>query len=636
MVQGIDSFRSDMSEAAQIAFADKLDGKELRVDNSSVLGRIFAIVSRPLVENAEILPQILQSLDINSAEGQQLDNLLWNIHRIKRLGESRSTGYAILYGDLGTFVDKGSKVGNSITRDVYKTDSSVTMRTINTNGVDIVFDDVGGVYTLSYNIQGYLSSSPQIIVEQGSKDVTVTDIAERFVDAVNNQSSYLYAYRNSDNSVKVNILDENMVGDFSVGGMCRITRSYMPVYITSDTYNSQESKSKQVNNILTPKLGWRGVYNPFYIFPSRGVESDEDYRRRGKLRQSNSSGKYTSILMALKSVKGVVYENVQQNTSSNITNSGIINNGIAVTVMGGNEEDIALAIFNSISEGIATSGDIMKMVKDINGFEHEIRFSRPKLVPLEISMSLITYPNFPINGNARIRQAIIEWFNNLDVGEDIHYSRLYEPINSIQGFAVKNLKFGYKGGTLSLEDIIIRHDEIATLNAEDIVIGGSRGSKNIVDTTPTPETPPVPEVCNSTGYIDFVSDGVIPDWGNARYRINGGSWVDFSKGKFGDKDVLQLLFEDINSTAGKELVYTGIDLESTSHPFYAPQGQGFFVAGEAVISDNNYFQFSVGQLETNIIELEGVEGINSNIVRYMFGSDSITLTSCAHATWAAR
>lgn len=484
MVQGIDSFRSDMSEAAQIAFADKLDGKELKVDNSSVLGRIFAIVSRPLVENAEILPQILQSLDINSAEGQQLDNLLWNIHRIKRLGESRSTGYAILYGDLGTFVDKGSKVGNSITGDVYKTDSSVTMRTINTNGVDIVFDDVGGVYMLSYNLQGYLSSSPQIIVEQGSKDVTVIDIAERFVDAVNNQSSYLYAYRNSDNSVKVNILDENMVGDFSVGGMCRITRSYMPVYITSDTYNSQESKTKQVNNILTPKLGWRGVYNPFYIFPSRGVESDEDYRRRGKLRQSNSSGKYTSILMSLKSVKGVVYENVQQNTSSNSTNSGIVNNGIAVTVMGGNEEDIALAIFNSVSEGIATSGDILKMVKDINGFEHEIRFSRPKLVPLEISMSLITYPNFPINGNARIRQAIIEWFNNLDVGEDIHYSRLYEPINSIQGFAVKNLKFGYKGGTLSLEDIIIRHDEIATLNAEDIVIGGSRGSKNVVDTSP--------------------------------------------------------------------------------------------------------------------------------------------------------
>ena len=480
IVKGIDDFRKDMADAAKIAFADKLNGKELRVDNSSMLGRIFAIVAKPMVENAEILPQILQSLDINSAEGQQLDNLLWNIHRIKRLGESPATGFAILYGDLGTFIEKGSKIGNAITGDTYKTDSSVTMRTTNTNGVDIVFDSVGGVYTLSYNIQGYLSSSPQIIVEQGSQDKTVSDIADRFVDAVNNQSSYLYAYRNNDGSVKVNILDENLVGDFSVGGLCRINRSYMPVFVTSDTYDSQESNPKQVTNILTPKLGWRGVYNPFYIFPSRGVESDESYRMRGKLKQSNSSGKHSSILMAIKSVRGVVYENVQQNTSSNTTNGGIVNNGIAVTVMGGNEDDIALAIFNSTSEGIATSGDILKLVKDINGFEHEIRFSRPKIIPLEISMSLITYPNFPINGNARIRQAIVEWFNNLNVGEDIHYSRLYEPINSIQGFAVKNLKFGYKGGTLSLEDIIIRHDEIATLSAEDIIIGGSRGTKNVV------------------------------------------------------------------------------------------------------------------------------------------------------------
>ena len=79
-------------------------------------------------------------------------------------------------------------------------------------------------------------------------------------------------------------------------------------------------------------------------------------------------GKYTAILMAIKSVRGVVYENVQQNTSTNATNSGIVNNGVSITVMGGNEDDIALAIFNSVSEGIYTNGNILKKVKDINGF----------------------------------------------------------------------------------------------------------------------------------------------------------------------------------------------------------------------------------------------------------------------------
>ena len=61
----------------------------------------------------------------------------------------------------------------------------------------------------------------------------------------------------------------------------------------------------------------------------------------------------------------------------------------------------------------------------------------------------------------------------MNVGEDIHYSRLYEPINSVRGFTVRNLKFGYKGGTLGVDDIIIKHNELATINAEDISIGGN-------------------------------------------------------------------------------------------------------------------------------------------------------------------
>lgn len=473
IIQGIDEFRKEMSDTAKVLFADKLNGKELRVDDSSMLGRIFATTSKPLVQNAEILPLILQAFDINSAEGQQLDNLLWGIHRIKRKAESQATGLVMLYGDLGTYVAQGSSVGNSLTGDVYQTDEDVTFSRTSANGIDVTINSVGGTYKITYTIDGFLSDSPSIIVQTGTNDTTIRQVADRLVDAVNSQSSYLLASRNNDNSVKVTIVDQSMTGDFSVEGSCSVSRSYMPVYVTSSTYDAQESTVNQITSIKTPTLGWRGVTNPYYVFPSVGVESDENYRYRGKLLQQSSTGKYTSILMALKSVRGVVYENVQQNTSSNSTSSGIINNGIAITVMGGNEDDIALAIFNSVSEGIMTSGDIVKEVKDINGFGHEVRFSRPSITPLQISMSLVTYPDFPTNGNAKIKQALVEWFNNLNVGEDIHYSRLYEPINSIDGFAVRNLKFGYKGGTLSLEDIIIQHNEIATISAEDINIGGN-------------------------------------------------------------------------------------------------------------------------------------------------------------------
>ena len=177
--------------------------------------------------------------------------------------------------------------------------------------------------------------------------------------------------------------------------------------------------------------------------------------------------------MALKSVRGVTYENVQINQSQNTSGSGIQNNGISITVLGGNEDDIALAIFNSVGEGIGMVGDIEKQVLDINGVPHSVSFSRPNQKALEISMSLVVYPDFPANGQSQIKQALVDYFNNLNVGEDIYYSRLYEPINSIRGFSVRNLKIGLLGGTLGTDDIVLGHNELATISAENISIGGN-------------------------------------------------------------------------------------------------------------------------------------------------------------------
>lgn len=475
--KGYNEVRNELAETAKIAFADKLDGKQLRIDDSSVLGRLFGVIALPIVQNADIIPLILQSLDINQAEGQQLDNLLWNIHRIKRRNMGQSSGLLMLYGTIGATVPVGSEVGNGITGDAYSTTTTVKFSNVGANGVDIEITNIDGKFTLQYTVDGKLSTSPSISVQKGRDDTTISQIADRVVDAINSQSSYLSATKNNDNSVKVQIKDsvgKSYTGSFTTTGNMKIVRSYMPVLATSTTYSSSESLADQVTKIRTPVLGWLGVTNPFYIFPSSPIESDEEYRHRAKLNLHGSPlGKFNAILFALKSVRGVTYENVQVNSSPNATSSGIVNNGVAITVQGGDENEIALAIFNSISEGIMTSGDIVKEVKDINGFGHEIRFSRPKPIALQISMSLVTYPDFPTNGNTLIKQAIVEWFNNLNVGDDIHYSRLFEPVNTIKGFAVRNLKFGRRGGTMGSDDVVIKHNELATISAEDISIGGN-------------------------------------------------------------------------------------------------------------------------------------------------------------------
>lgn len=473
IVQGIDEIRTEMSNEAQIKFADKTDGKPLRTDDSSLLGRIFALTAKPAVENADILPLIFSAFDPNSVEGQQADNLFGNFWGVPRLDSAQSTGLLILHGDIGTLVARGSEVGNYITGDVYQTDRDVTFGTDTVNGVDLEIISVGGTYTISYTIDGYLSQSAPIVVTT-INETDIRQIADRVVDAVNSQSGYLTASRNNDNTVKIIITDQSRTGNFNITGNADLIRSYSPVYVTSVTYNSRESKAGQITSIRTSVNGWLGVTNPFIIFESKPIEDDEDYRYRSKLmRNTSSAGKYNSILLALKSVRGVTYENVQENTSPSTTQSGIVNNGIAVTVMGGNEDDIALALFRSVSEGIHTVGTISKQVLDINGNPHIVRFSRPQVRAVQISMSLVIAPDFPSNGIAQIKQALVEYFNSLNVGEDIYYSRLYEPINRIRGFSVRNLKIGFVGQAMGTDDIILNYNELATINADNISIGGN-------------------------------------------------------------------------------------------------------------------------------------------------------------------
>ncbi len=100
IVEGLDEVRSNMKADAEVKFADILDGKPLRADDSSILGRLFAITAKPKVETSELLPQILAAFDVNQVEDQQADNLFGQLWGIPRLSPSQATGLLILAGIL--------------------------------------------------------------------------------------------------------------------------------------------------------------------------------------------------------------------------------------------------------------------------------------------------------------------------------------------------------------------------------------------------------------------------------------------------------------------------------------------------------------------------------------------------------
>lgn len=471
VVDSQDEIFNDMVANAKTRLAPYLQGTELQTDESSILGRLLRVVSVPAFSNAEVLQTVLNQFDLNTAEGTQLDFLGWNIHRMRRLGLAAATGTVVLGGDVGVTISEGSIVANSLTGDQFQTEDDVTLDANGAVGIVITVDEIKDNYTISYSIDSYLSDYPDILVARLSES-TKTEIANRIASAINDQSTLLRATVNNDGTITVLLINKVLTGDFGVSDGLSITQSYKPVAIRSLTYQTSEAKVGSITSIQSSVLGWRSVNNYLVVSASRAVETDEEYRTRLNYCLGYAVGSYDAVWLQLMSIRGVSFVAVRENTSTT-ANGEIYNAGVAITVQGGAEDEVAQKIFDAIPVGIMTSGSISKSVKDINGGQHTISFSRPVQVPLSINMSITIYNNFPANGKQLIKQAIVDWFNNLRVGDDVYYSRLYQPINTVQGFSVNSLTIGIDGQELKTDNIPISYNQIPVISADRIVIGGA-------------------------------------------------------------------------------------------------------------------------------------------------------------------
>ena len=63
-----------------------------------------------------------------------------------------------------------------------------------------------------------------------------------------------------------------------------------------------------------------------------------------------------------------------------------------------------------------------------------------------------------------------KYIDSLKIGEDVVYSRLYTPINSVSGFQVDSLKIGTSPSPTGTSNIVIDFDEISNVMESFIVI----------------------------------------------------------------------------------------------------------------------------------------------------------------------
>ena len=236
-----------------------------------------------------------------------------------------------------------------------------------------------------------------------------------------------------------------------------------------------------INFIKDATTGWSGVTNIAQNDEGSNEETDAELRLRQQVSTQNTSYRQVGAIYAgIMQCEGVKFCRVYVNHTWNTDERGIPPKEIAPVVLGGEDKDIAEAIFNRAPVTIEGYGNTSVYVKDLQNISHTIQFFRPTTKPVDIYVKIkITDTNsFPSTYESDIKEAIINYIENGDgttqglvPGDDFYVSRFYTPVNDIAGFKVLELKAKLHSDTeYTTDSIAVEWNEIATVDADNITV----------------------------------------------------------------------------------------------------------------------------------------------------------------------
>ena len=435
---------------------------------SSAIGRLIGLHIPSLADLWEVAQQVYLAFDPNSAMGVALDNLV-AYGGLIRGEQTFSTAQALFTGDVGTLIDAGLTVRGTTTGEDFTVRSSVAINATGASGIGVQATTVADstLYTVTYigatttNTISYTSgvSATQASIQAGIKAVVDASHPTLTATITNN---ILYIDR-------VSVFDTvNFTSSANIG----IVKARKVGSLTAVNAGPIEGEANTITSIQTPKTGWDAVTNPTAVVPGEDVETDEELRER--FRQSKYI-RATNILEALYSdlisLSNVIEVQIYENDTDVVDSNGVPAHSFLPIILGGDPLDIAESIWKNKPLGIRSYGNTTQTIYDSQGFPHEIGFERPNPVNIFIRMDLTTNSNYPQNGDDLIRSTLASYFiSNFGIGDDVIYSRLYTPINSVPGHAVNSLEVSTNGTTWTTSNVVIAFNAIANLQSSNIVI----------------------------------------------------------------------------------------------------------------------------------------------------------------------
>lgn len=459
----------ELRQEAASLFQDLVaPGEVVDTSDSSALGRLIGLVSPSTADLWEAAQEVYSAFDPNSSTGIALDNLV-ALSGVTRLSQSATRADVYLTASVNTTIPNGSIVQSVLTATDFSTTSDVVFKSVQTVGVgvNVVSLDVNNSYTLRYRAS---TDSSYISVQVASTSTpSIEDIYIAFEAAIQATHPDLETFRDN-GRLFVKPVTNFQLFDFEVSNNMVISKVMKTVAVEATEVGSIEQAPNTITTIITPILGWDSVKNPQEASVGRYEETDEELR----LRWRNTKFQFAtniveSLYSAVFSLEGVSNAVIYENDTDVVDENGVLPHSFLTLVDGGLSSDVATAIWRNRPTGIRSQGNTSVDIIDSFGYIRTINFSRPTEVQVYIEIDLETNNRFPEDGEQKIKEALISYINGLTINDDVVYSRLYTPINSVEGHQVNSLRIGTDPLNLGFSNIITNFDEIAKTQSANIV-----------------------------------------------------------------------------------------------------------------------------------------------------------------------
>lgn len=461
----------DLKTEAVPIFQDLVEpGDVVDTSDSSTIGRFIGLTSLPLSDLWEAIQQVYLAFDPNSATGIALDNLVMYAGLTRNL-PSPTNATVVVWGDPGTLIPT-TQVARAIDNTLYNISFPIVLSSSSCIGARIVLANevsTAGLYSINLNI----GSTTRTATHDAGVGESLESIITSLVNSLNVSPASWVAFMDGNSLV----IELNNIFD-----TCSITTSsnlnIIKIKARGEVRNQVSGRKEQdinsINTIATPMLGWDSITNPFPGVLGADLETDDELRER--FRQS----KYTrainisdSLYARLLEIDGVDYVGIYENeTDEYDSDTDLPPHSFKAVVQGGSLSDIALAIWQNKPLGIGSQGNTFGTIIDSQGYSRNIYFERPSPVRIYMNIELtVNQSTFPSDGIEQIKASLINYFNNnLEIGDDVIYSRMYTPINIVPGHQVNNLTIGTSPNPTGKNNIVIPYDGVASLSDSDITI----------------------------------------------------------------------------------------------------------------------------------------------------------------------